>query len=442
MKRTLTPAPVPRVLRAALRPFQAFFRTQTSSSILLLAATGAAFAWANSRWSESYHHLLEQVIAIQVFGHALSWPLHHWVNDALMAVFFFVVGMEIKRELVLGELAEVRRAILPAIAAAGGMAVPAAIFLIWNSSGPGARGWGVPVATDIAFALGCLAVLRGRVPPSLGVFLTALAIFDDLGAILIIALFYGGTVNVEAIAVVGGLVVALVVLNRYGVRRAWPYLVLGVALWVAFLASGLHATLAGVVLGLCIPARPRRAPDDIAPLVVDLGRLIDWQPGLGHQLGAQAEQVLEAHLADTQAPLDRLLHALHPWVAFGVVPVFALANAGVELANASIAVVTQSVTVGVALGLFLGKQVGIFLATFLAVKLRICPMPSEATWRQVHGIAVLGGIGFTMSLFIGALALGEYPELATQAKVGILLGSATSAIVGLALLRGASRRQA
>ncbi len=434
MKRTATPLPMPRALEFVLRPFQAFFRTQTASSVLLLGATIGAFAWANSRWAEGYHHLLEQVIAIQAFGHSLSWPLHHWVNDGLMAVFFLVVGMEIKRELVLGELAELRRAVLPAIAAAGGMAVPAALYLLWTSGHGAARGWGVPVATDIAFALGCLALLRGRVPNSLVVFLTALAIFDDLGAILVIALFYGGQLHWDALGVVAVLVLTLVALNRFGVRRAWPYLALGVALWLAVLASGVHATLAGVALGLCIPARGRRDPDDVAPLLVGLQQLVDRPepPGPG------SRELLEHHLKDVTPLLDRLLHGLHPWVAFGVVPLFALANAGVDLRGATLAILAEPVSLGVALGLFAGKQAGIFAATYLAVKTRLCPMPSGATWAQTHGVAALGGVGFTMSLFIGALAFSGQPLLATESKLGILMGSVASALLGLALLWRAS----
>ncbi|MGC4120677.1 MAG: Na+/H+ antiporter NhaA [Myxococcales bacterium] len=401
------PRPLPRVLADALRPVQAFFRTESASGVLLIGATVAAFLWANSPFAHAYHDLLGQTLSVGALDHALSWPLHHWINDGLMTVFFFVVGMEIKRELVVGELNTVRRAVLPAVAAAGGMLVPAALYLAFNASGPGQAGWGVPVATDIAFALGCLAVLKGRVPTSLVVFLTALAIFDDLGAILVIALFYGQSVQPVYLLAAGAVTLALLALNRLGVSRGWPYLLLGIPLWLCVLGSGIHATLAGVVLGLCIPAR-------------------------GPSAGERAP-------TGERTTIDRLEGALHPFVAFFVVPVFALANAGVDLTGLAVSGLAHPVPLGIALGLFAGKQVGIFLATLAAVKLGLSPMPAGASWRQVHGVAVLGGIGFTMSLFVGALAFQSAPALLTESKLGILLGSAASAAAGLLLLRTARK---
>lgn len=403
MKRSKTHPPLPRALALALRPFQKFFRTESAGGLLLLAATAAAFVWANSSAAEAYHRLLGQKIGIQAFGHGLSWPLHHWINDGLMAVFFLVVGMEIKRELVEGELSEFRRALLPAIAAAGGMLVPALIFLVFNGDGPETRGWGVPVATDIAFALGCLALLKGRVPSSLAVFLTALAIFDDLGAVLVIALFYGHGVELLPLAGAAGTTLLLLGANRLGIKRFWPYIGLGILLWLAFLASGIHATMAGVVLGLCLPVWRAEGNGESSPP----------EPSV----------------------LDRLLEVLHPWVAFFVVPLFALANAGVDLRGSSVDILFAPVALGIALGLFFGKQIGIFCALWLAVRLRLCPMPSGASWRQAYGVAVLGGIGFTMSLFIGALAFAGHPLLGMEAKLGILVGSLASAVVGLAFLR-------
>lgn len=395
MKKTPDPKYLPRALARTLQPFQKFFRTESAGGLLLLAATAAAFVWANSGFSATYHQLFEAKLTLQAFGHGLAWPLHRWINDALMTVFFFVVGMEIKRELVTGELRGIRRAILPMLAAAGGMAVPALIFLAINGHGPGVAGWGIPVATDIAFALGCLALLKGRVPASLAVFLTALAIFDDLGAILVIAIFYGQTIAPAAVIVILALTLLLIGLNRRGVSRAWPYLLLGIALWVAVLLSGVHATIAGVILGLCIPRKT----------------------------------------------LGRLVPAFHPWVAFGIVPLFAMANGGVELRGATAAVIFAPVSLGIMLGLFLGKQVGIFLATLIAIKIHLSPMPSGANWKQLYGTAILGGIGFTMSLFIAALAFPGATLLSTEAKIGILAGSLVSAAVGLTFLRVLGQRQ-
>ncbi|MGI5864718.1 MAG: Na+/H+ antiporter NhaA [Myxococcales bacterium] len=437
LQRTRQPLALPRPIALALRPFQKFLQTESASGILLLVATGVALVWANSRFGDSYRHLLEQTISISGFGVGLSWPLHMWINDALMAAFFFLVGMEIKRELVLGELNSLRRAILPAFAALGGMLMPALIFVAFNAGTESLRGWGVPVATDIAFALGALALLKGRVPASLAVFLTALAIFDDLGAIVVIALFYGQAVNVAALLAAVGITLLLVLMNLFGVRGLWPYLAMGMLLWIAVLNSGIHATIAGVVLGLCIPSRTRRDPAEV-DVLLDRLRTVNAD-AQNERFREETLSAVEGYLADTLAPLDRLVRALHPWVAFLIIPVFALANAGVELAGLSPGDLVSPLTLGIALGLFLGKQAGIFGATWLAVKLRLSPRPSRASWSQVYGVAMLGGIGFTMSLFISALAFPADGLLNEKAKVGILLGSALSATVGMLFLRFAAR---
>jgi len=430
---TKNPLPLPRPIVVAFRPLVRFFRTQSASGILLLAATVLALVWANSGLSASYHHLLEEQISIRVFGHGITWPLHHWINDALMAVFFFLVGMEIKRELVLGELNSVRRAVLPAIAAAGGMAVPALLYSALKLGGAGMPGWGVPVATDIAFALGCLAVLKGRVPASLVVFLMALAIFDDLGAILVIALFYGGQLHAGGLLAAGGILLALVLMNLFGVRRIGAYLAMGVLLWLAVLQSGIHATIAGVALGLCIPSRSRRDPSDVEGVTAPLEALRAAPEDSRRR--EEAIAAVEGYLHEAEAPLDKLVHMLHPWVAFFIIPVFALANAGVDLGALSLSDLAGPVSLGTVIGLFLGKQLGIFGATALAVKLRLSPMPANASWSQVYGVAMLGGIGFTMSLFIAALAFAGVAGLNGQAKIGILLGSLASAVGGLLFLR-------
>jgi NhaA family Na+:H+ antiporter len=431
------PLPLPKALVVVIRPFQRFFQTSSASGVVLLLSTALAMAWANSRFAPVHHHVFGERLDVQLGRVRLHWPMHAWINDGLMAVFFFLVGMEIKRELVVGELRTLRRAVLPAIAALGGMLVPAAIYHALNRGGPGRPGWGIPMATDIAFALGCLAVVRSRVAPSLAVFLTALAIFDDLGAILVIALFYGQPVQGAYLALAAGLTALLVALNLFGARSPYAYVLLGVGLWYAVLRSGVHATVAGVIVGLCIPARSVKHPREIlGELDGEVGRL---RAALGNEAdgddqGNAALRAIEAHLEDVQPPLNRLTHGLHAPVSFVVIPLFALANAGITLENVGPRELLSPVSLGVALGLFFGKQLGVFVFTWLGVTLGISPRPDGSTWRQVFGIAILAGIGFTMSLFISGLAFSGQEALQESAKLGILLASTLSAIVGVAFL--------
>jgi len=433
------PARVPRVLFALVRPFQRFFRTQAASGIFLMVTAAVAMLWANSPWHHGYHDLFHTRLHVELGGRGLAWTVHHWINDALMTFFFFVVGMEIKRELVKGELRTLSRAALPAIAALGGMVVPAAIYFAIARGTEAQPGWGIPMATDIAFALGCMALIRTRVPASLFVFLTALAIFDDLGAILVIAVFYGGAIDVVALGAAGALTLTLVALSRGGVQRALPYALLGVALWMALLKSGLHATLAGVILGLTIPAEAPRTSgdvlDDLDAALDSLRRAVRTQGTDNTALAA-----IERHLESVQAPLDRFVHGLHGAVAFGVVPVFALANAGIALSSG--ASLTSPASMGSMLGLVIGKPVGVFGATWLAVRLGLAPKPTGATWREVLGVAMLSGIGFTMSLFVDALAFGGNLPLEDGAKMGVLVGSVVSAVAGMAFLRVVGRVRA
>lgn len=426
--------PVPRLLFAVVRPFRLFFRTQAAGGILLIAATALALTWANSGLAGSYEGLLHLPVSVSFGGRGLEWPLHHWINDALMSVFFLVAGMEIKRELRVGELRTIRRATLPAIAAAGGMVVPALIHFAINRGGPGANGWGIPMATDIAFALGCIALVSRRVPSSLVVFLMALAIFDDLGAILVIALFYGGQIDVGALGVAAAITVVLATFTWSKVTSVWPYVVLGVALWVAVLRSGIHPTIAGVVLGLCIPARGRRSPrdvlDDLDQVVARLRRSRDRELDATGPLGA-----LERHLESVQAPVDRMLHGLHPWVAFLVVPLFAIANAGVAVGSGVSDLATEPASLGVFFGLLLGKPLGVFGATFVCVRLGFTSRPTGASWAQVLGASLLAGIGFTMSIFVASLAFPGRQDLQDASKVGIFAASFMSAVLGLVLLR-------
>jgi len=435
----------PPLVERVLGPFQRFFSTHAAGGLVLLACTAVALAWANSPWADAYHHLWEAPVTIGAPGFGLTLSLHHWVNDGLMAVFFFLVGLEIKREVLVGELASRRSAALPVAAALGGMLAPAALYAAVNAGGPGAAGWGVPMATDIAFALGILALLGDRVPSALRVFLAALAIADDLGAVLVIALFYTSALDWGALGGAAVVLAVLLGLNRAGARRPLTYALLGVLLWLLVLASGVHATIAGVLLALTIPARTRigekeflaRAEQSLADF-----RAAD-EPGTtvltnrGHQ---EALQALESACDAAQAPLQRIEHALHGFVAFIVMPIFALANAGVPLGAGGVSAALRSpVALGVALGLLVGKPLGITLASYAAVRAGAADLPTGVAWRHVHGAAWLGGIGFTMSLFIAGLAFAD-PVVLDTAKLGVLGASAGAGVVGYALLRAASRR--
>jgi NhaA family Na+:H+ antiporter len=368
----------------------------------------------------------------------LKKPLLHWINDGLMGFFFFVVGLEIKREVLAGHLRSWRLAALPIAGALGGMVVPALVYLGLNPTAEAARGWGVPMATDIAFALGVLAVLGERVPAGLKVFLTALAIVDDIGAIIVIAVFYTEGVALVSLVAGGALFLVAVLLNRAGMQSSVAYFILGTLVWLAFLKSGVHATLAAVLMAFAIPARRRL---DGAAFEAQVGVLLRRLRGVGvpthpDLLTPEQQDVIEAVALlaeDATAPLQRLEHALVPIVTFVVLPAFALANAGVSVESGILATLLDRVALGVILGLFVGKQAGILGFAWIAVRLRLADLPPGVRWGQVHGVAILGGIGFTMSLFIAALAFPT-PAAEDLAKVGILVGSLASAVVGLAVL--------
>ena len=421
-----------------IRPFQQFVRMESAGGILLLAMTVIALVWANSPAAPAYFAIRDSALTVDAGVLAVSKPLLLWINDGLMAVFFFVVGLEIKREVLVGELAEPRKAALSLAGAVGGMLVPAAIYAALNRGGAGEAGWGIPMATDIAFALGVLALLGSRVPVGLKVFVTAVAIVDDLGAVLVIAFFYTAAVSPVALGLAAAFFVSLLVLNRAGVRLTWPYALLGVGLWLALLKSGLHATLAGVLLALTIPARRRidvpefvhRAERYLAAFRKDpTGQ--EAQPTADQQ---DALHSLQFAARELETPLQRLEHALHPWVAFLVVPVFALANAGVALGGAGgVRALLGPVTIGVALGLILGKPVGILTFAWLSTRLGLATLPAGVDWRQIGGVSLLCGIGFTMSLFIAGLALGD-AALLDAAKIGILAGSLVAGVAGAAML--------
>jgi len=422
-----------------LYPINEFMHAEASGGVVLIACAIAALVWANSPWADSYAALWGTKITIGPEGYAISETLLHWINDGLMAVFFFVVGLEMKREVLVGELASLRLAALPVAAALGGMVVPALIYVAINLGGEGAGGWGVPMATDIAFALGVLALLGSRAPASLKIFLTALAIVDDLGAVLVIALFYTAEVSWGWLGVGAAFLGALVVANRLHVRHPISYALLGLGLWVAFLESGVHATIAGVLLALTIPARTRMDSDGFLrrgrEILDEFDRAGDEGPHIltnGGQQAAVGE--LEAACERVQSPMQRLEHALHPWVAFGIVPLFALANAGVALGGGIDDALTQPVTLGIVAGLVVGKQVGVILFAWGVVRLRLADLPEDVGWRHIYGAGLLAGIGFTMSLFIGSLAFGE-GELLDAAKMGILAASLLAGAAGWLVLR-------
>jgi NhaA family Na+:H+ antiporter len=428
------PPPVPALFKVALAPLQAFFRLEASSGILLALCAVAAMVWANSPWAASYTGLFDAPLALEAAGARGAFTFREFVNDGLMTLFFFVVGMEIKRELSAGELRTPARAMLPLIAALGGMLVPAGLYLAFNAGTPASGGWAIPMATDIAFSIGCLTLVRARVSHALVVFLTALAIFDDIGGILVIAFFYGSGVHVEWLLAAGGVVVVMAVCNRFYLRNGIIYGLLGAALWYTMHHGGVHATLSGVVLGLFIPARPtRRGREVLTELLAYLKGIVD-EPEDEAVRGAQLLHI-EEKLEDIEPPLNRFVHLLHGWVAYGVVPLFALANSGISLEGMALADLTRPLPLGIIVGLFAGKQVGIFLFTWVAVKVGVSTMPGGARLSQVHGVAVVAGIGFTVALFVANLAFPGQPELLTEAKLGILLGSLLSAVAGYLLLR-------
>jgi NhaA family Na+:H+ antiporter len=414
--------------------FQQFTRLQAASGILLLLATVVALVWANSAWGHGYFELWETYLTISLGDFSLSESLLHWVNDGLMVIFFFVVGLEIKREILVGELASFKRAALPLMAAVGGMVLPAAIYVAFSAGGEGASGWGVPMATDIAFMLGLLTVLGSRVPISLKVFFTALAIADDLGAVLVIALFYSGEIELLALAAAAVILVALFVLNRGHVRRPLPYGVLGIGLWVAFLESGLHPTIAGVLLAMTIPARTEvQAQAFLAQCTSALSGL---RPGAHVEENRQqqaAAQTLEVIAERIQTPLQRLERNLNPWVAYLIVPVFALANAGVELRGNVADAVADPIFLGIVAGLVLGKPLGITLFSWIAVKAGIADLPFGVSWRQLFASSWMAGIGFTMSLFIANSAF-KSADLLPLAKIAILAASLLAAGIGYGLV--------
>jgi Na+:H+ antiporter, NhaA family len=411
-----------------------FVQSETSSSVLLFGATVVALVWANSPWSASYFALWK--LPVQIGRRPLlSMDLHHWIDDGLMVLFFLVVGLEIKREIVKGELSSFRQAALPIMAALGGMIIPAILYFAFNRSGPGARGWGIPMATDIGFAMGVLALLGKRIPSSLRVFMLALAIVDDVGAILVIAFFYTPKISLSALVVAGGLLALLVVIS---VRRApvSVYAVVGFFFWAAVLSSGVHATIAGVILGLIAPIKPKFRPEELAESAEPLLR--NFRAQISSQEKSSAEATLSALdqlLRGTDSIAERLERSVHPWVCYVVLPLFALASAGVNLSTEKLKLAISSpIALGILLGLVLGKAVGITAFSFLAVQSKIAGMTEGLTWPGIAGVGILAGVGFTVALFISSLSFADDALVAT-AKVAVIVASLAAGSIGYLYIR-------
>jgi len=426
-------------IRKVVTAFDNFMKFEASGGILLLLSTIVALVWANSPFAESYFELWHMKAKIGIGDFVLNKSLAHWINDGLMAMFFFVIGLEIKRELLIGELSSPKKAALPIVAAAGGILIPALIYIVLNPSLPQSSGWGVPVATDIAFAIGVLALLGDRVPLSLKIFLTSLAIVDDIGAVLIIALFYTSDISMINLLVGAGFMAALVIANWVGIRSTLLYALLGIGgLWLAFLLSGMHSTIAGVLAAMAIPAQTRINADEFLKTgryyIEKFEEASSFKVSiLGNSSQHYAAEAVETASKLVQTPLQRLEHALHPWVIYVVMPIFALANAGVTIDANLFTVIVHPVTYGIILGLFVGKQAGIILFSWIAVKIGIADLPEGVSWKQVYGIGCIAGIGFTMSIFIAGLAFND-PDLLTLAKLGILIASVISGVTGYLIL--------
>lgn len=424
-------APLQAFARRARGPLDRFLEIEAASGLLLIAVAAAAVVWANSPWRASYAALWEMPVGVRMGSIAFERSLGWVVNDVLMVVFFFVVGLEIRREIHEGELSERRRAALPVIAAVGGMVVPALIYMVIAGAPPMASGWGVPMATDIAFAVGVLSILGTRVPPALRVLLLALAVIDDLGAIIVIAMFYSGGIQWGGIGVAVAALGVIVVMQRAGVRASLPYVAPAAVAWAGTYVAGVHPTIAGVAVGLLTPVQAWLHPSDLrreASRVVDRLRTPEWTAspqGVRDSVRALSHAVVEV-----RSPVARLVETLHPWVAYGVMPIFALANAGVSVDAGDLGASAVHVMSGVAAGLLIGKPVGIALACVVATRIGIAQLPAGIGVREVVVLGCVAGIGFTMSLFVGQLAFTD-AQLLAAAKVGVLGASVVSALLGL-----------
>lgn len=429
-------APWEKAFDRVLTPLDEFIHRQTTSGILLMFCAIAALYIANSQWSEAYHHLLEMPFTIGMQGFQLSKSLHHWINDGLMAVFFFVIGLELKREILVGELADPKQAMLPIIAAIGGMLVPVLIYISINPEGHALDGWGIPMATDIAFALGALALLGNRVPKNLLMFLVALAIVDDLGAVMVIALFYTEAINPLALATVAAMLLLLVTLNLGGIRHPLPYILFGVVLWIAMLKSGVHATLAGIFLAFTIPMRPKYDPkhflSQVNEMVEQIKRAYRHEENIikNDELRSRVRALGEGVML-VQAPAQIMERKMHLPSAYLVIPIFSLANAGIPIDWSSFGnIVTHPVSMGITAGLVVGKLIGIAGFSWVAVKLGLTTLPPGLNFKHMVGVGLMGGIGFTMSIFIAEMGFAHHAQDLLMAKTGVLLASVLAGVSG------------
>ena len=438
-------SPWEKAFRRIATPFEHFIHAQTTTGLMLVFMTLLALILANSPFAENYLHFFHVNIDFNVGSWALSHSLHHWINDGLMAVFFFIIGLEIKREITAGELSSLKVAILPIIAAVGGMLFPAMIYLYFNANDAGANGWGIPMATDIAFAITALVLLGKRVPTTLVTFLVALAIVDDLGAVLVIALFYTETINMIPLGLAGIMFLVMIALNRFGIHSILPYFIVGLFMWFFMLESGVHATIAGVLAALTIPSKPKRAPASFSEDTINLVKEYESYPAQDNYMMHEKQKALLLNIKDkidaVGTPAARLEHSLHLPVALIIIPLFALANAGIAIDFSSIGnTILEPVSLGIITGLVFGKVIGIFGLSWLAIKLKIAQLPKGSTMNQIFGVSFLGGIGFTMSIFVADLAFISSPELILQAKVGILSASLFAGLFGFFWLKYVAKK--
>lgn len=421
-----------------IAPVSRFIHLEYTGGIILFLSVIVAIVWANSPFHEAYHHLWDIKFSIGFDNYVLNKPLHIWINDGLMALFFFVIGLELKREFMEGELSTLKKASLPMMAALGGMLVPAAIFFMLNKGMASEHGWGIPMATDIAFALALLSMAGKHIPGSVKVFLSALAVADDLGAVLVIAFFYTSDLNFVPLGIAALFLLVLIAGNKLGIRSTAFYLLIGIAVWIGFLLSGVHATIAGVLVAFTIPAVTKINENSFSENLRKLSNDFEQEiPNKGLLTTSEQHRTIEQVKSLTLAaetPLQKIEYALHPWVAFVIMPLFALANAGIIIGADFFSALINPVSIGVISGLIIGKFVGVLLFTWLMVKTGLAQLPDQANWKHITGVALLAGVGFTMSLFISNLAF-EQPELIEQAKYGILIASLIAGISGITLLK-------
>jgi NhaA family Na+:H+ antiporter len=427
------PSPIDKITA----PVNKFIHQEHTSGIVLFISVLVAIIWVNSPLQHFYHDLWDIKLSLGFGGYVLDHSLHLWINDGLMAVFFFVIGLELKREFMAGELSTIKKASLPMVAALGGMLVPALIYFFINKGTTSEHGWGIPMATDIAFALALLSIAGKHIPTSVKVFLSALAVADDLGAVLVIAIFYSSHIALVPLTIGMWLLVILLIGNKLGIRSIIFYLVIGFGVWVAFLLSGVHATIAGVLVAFTIPARTRinekNYAESLRKLLFDFEKAIPNNSTLTTPEQHDTIEKIKELSMDAETPLQKVEFGLHPWVAFIVMPLFALANAGIVIGSNFFSSLVNPVSMGVAVGLLAGKFIGVLLATWLMVKFG-AQLPAKANWKQIVGVALLAGVGFTMSLFISGLAF-THPEMIDQAKYGILLASLLAGVLGVMVLK-------